>query len=265
MVSLATKAKIAASLRGNKNAYRGGPKKRLSHREKVANINARTKANKANLSDAQIRQRSAVAKRLRARARAEEAGISPRHSKPIPSPAAEAKSPESLEQKARLKGSVAKATVKKDVAAAPNTAPGANVRIGNGNAVYTLLRHHPDGTSEIQSKTEFNSRKARVDRVSTKRLVMAKFQPPEHQAANRTPSAKPTGADALGQQAPKARPNPMTDVARTTKLAQQYEQMHGTTALFKKWKDLLLAKNQTAETKAQAAGIKAYLDSKIKK
>jgi len=83
-VSLATKAKIAASLRGNKNAFRGGPKKRLSNREKVANINARTKANKLNLSDAQLRQRAAVAKRLRARARAEEAGIKPNHAKPIP-------------------------------------------------------------------------------------------------------------------------------------------------------------------------------------
>jgi hypothetical protein len=86
VASAATKAKISASLRGNKNAYRGGPKKRLTAREKVANINARTKANKVNLSDAQIRQRSAVAKRLRARARIEEANGNPLNSKGIPKP-----------------------------------------------------------------------------------------------------------------------------------------------------------------------------------
>lgn len=110
VLSGATKAKIAASLRGNKNAFRGGPKKqRLTQRQKVANINARTKANKANLSDAQIRQRSAVAKRLRARARAEEAGIQPAHSKPIPTPDTITQRDSKLRADAsRVRGSIAK-------------------------------------------------------------------------------------------------------------------------------------------------------------
>lgn len=86
VVSAATKAKISASLRGNKNAFRGGPRQKLSSRQKVANINARTKANRLNLSDAQLKQRAAVAKRLRARARAEEANGNPLNSKGIPTP-----------------------------------------------------------------------------------------------------------------------------------------------------------------------------------
>jgi hypothetical protein len=67
-VSAATKAKISASLRGNKNAFQGGPKK-LTAREKVANINARNKG----LSPEQSARRTAVAKKLRAQARREEA------------------------------------------------------------------------------------------------------------------------------------------------------------------------------------------------
>jgi hypothetical protein len=114
-VSLATKAKIAASLRGNKNAYRGGPKKRtsgnkLTARQKVANINARTNQKKLQLNDAQIKQRQAVAKRLRARARAEEAGIKPEHSKPIPSPTTVTKEDSKIRaDTARAHGSIAKA------------------------------------------------------------------------------------------------------------------------------------------------------------
>jgi hypothetical protein len=109
VASAATKAKIAASLRGNKNAFRGGPKKRLTSREKVANINARTKANKVNLSDAQLRQRAAVAKRLRSRARAEEAGIKPDHSKPIPTPNTIAKRNVEVKENASLaKNKIAK-------------------------------------------------------------------------------------------------------------------------------------------------------------
>lgn len=73
-LSAATKLKIARSLKGNKNAFRGGPKKSgLSTRQKIANINAATKAKKANLSSDQIARRQAVAKRLRAQARREEA------------------------------------------------------------------------------------------------------------------------------------------------------------------------------------------------
>lgn len=69
-VSLSTRLKIAASLKGNKNAYKGGPKKKLTAREKVANINARK--NSANLSTEQRLRREKVAKRLRAEARKEE-------------------------------------------------------------------------------------------------------------------------------------------------------------------------------------------------
>lgn len=118
-VSAATKAKIAASLRGNKNAFRGGPKQRLTQRQKVANINAHTRENKANLSDAQLRQRSAVAKRLRARARAEEAGIQPAHSKPIPTPDTITQRDSKLRADAsRVRGSIAKAETK---SAGPNS------------------------------------------------------------------------------------------------------------------------------------------------
>jgi hypothetical protein len=107
VLSAGTKAKISASLRGNKNAYRGGPKKRLTSREKVANINARTKQNKVNLSDAQIRQRSAVAKRLRARARIEEANGNPLNSKGIPKPSTiEKRDVEVKENVARAKNKV---------------------------------------------------------------------------------------------------------------------------------------------------------------
>lgn len=73
-LSAATKLKIARSLKGNKNAFSGGPKKSpLSTRQKIANINAATKAKKANLSSDQIARRASVAKRLRAQARREEA------------------------------------------------------------------------------------------------------------------------------------------------------------------------------------------------
>lgn len=72
-LSAVTKLKIARSLKGNKNAFKGGPKARLSTRQKIANINAATKAKKANLSTDQIARRQAVAKRLRAQARREEA------------------------------------------------------------------------------------------------------------------------------------------------------------------------------------------------
>lgn len=114
VVSAATKAKIAASLRGNKNAFRGGPRQRLNSRQKVANINAHTKANRLNLSDAQLKQRAAVAKRLRARARAEEAGIKPDHAKPIPTPATiEKRDVEVRENVARAKQSVPKLEQKK--------------------------------------------------------------------------------------------------------------------------------------------------------
>jgi hypothetical protein len=70
-VSLATRLKIAASLKGNKNAYRGGPKARLSTRDKVANINAMAK--RPGLSAEQKSRRAKVAMRLRAQARKEEA------------------------------------------------------------------------------------------------------------------------------------------------------------------------------------------------
>lgn len=72
-LSAATKLKIARSLKGNKNAFKGGSKARLSTRQKIANINASTKAKKANLSSDQIARRQSVAKRLRAQARREEA------------------------------------------------------------------------------------------------------------------------------------------------------------------------------------------------
>lgn len=72
-LSAATRLKISRSLRGNKNAFSGGPKKKLSTRDKIANINAATKAKKANLSSDQIARRQSVAKRLRAQARREEA------------------------------------------------------------------------------------------------------------------------------------------------------------------------------------------------
>lgn len=72
-LSAVTKLKIARSLKGNKNAFKGGPKARLSTRQKIANINASTKAKKANLSSDQIARRQSVAKRLRAQARREEA------------------------------------------------------------------------------------------------------------------------------------------------------------------------------------------------
>jgi hypothetical protein len=72
-VSVATRAKISRALKGNKNAFQGGSKPRLSTRQKIANINAAAKAKKANLSSDQIARRQAVAKRLRAQARREEA------------------------------------------------------------------------------------------------------------------------------------------------------------------------------------------------
>jgi hypothetical protein len=72
-LSAATKLKISRALRGNKNAFSGGSKRKLSTREKIANINANTKAKKANLSSDQIARRQSVAKRLRAQARREEA------------------------------------------------------------------------------------------------------------------------------------------------------------------------------------------------
>lgn len=73
-LSAATRLKISRSLKGNKNAFSGGPKKSpLSTRQKIANINAATKAKKANLSSDQVARRAAVAKRLRAQARREEA------------------------------------------------------------------------------------------------------------------------------------------------------------------------------------------------
>lgn len=72
-LSAATKLKIARSLKGNKNAFKGGPKAKLTTRQKIANINAAAKANKAKLSSDQIARRQSVAKRLRAQARREEA------------------------------------------------------------------------------------------------------------------------------------------------------------------------------------------------
>lgn len=149
-LSVTTKLKIAASLKGNKNAYRGGPKKRLTTRQQVANINARSKANKAKLSDAQLRQRQSVAKRLRARARSEEAGISPNHTKAIPSPAAEDKSPKSLESKARVHGAVNRATVKKD----PASAPIASGRHGSSSDVIAASKARRDSSKSNAARYE---------------------------------------------------------------------------------------------------------------
>lgn len=105
--SAATKAKISLSLKGNKNAFRGGPKRKLTAREKVANINARTTVNKARLSDEQLVRRRKVAQRLRVQARKDEAGQSS-HSTPLPTPAHPAPKQviEDRETKAVAKGSV---------------------------------------------------------------------------------------------------------------------------------------------------------------
>jgi hypothetical protein len=74
-VSAATKAKISAALVGNKNAFQGGPREKLTKRTQVSNINARTKAKAAAglLTPEQLSRRQAVAKRLRSQARREEA------------------------------------------------------------------------------------------------------------------------------------------------------------------------------------------------
>ena len=74
-VSAVTRAKISAALVGNKNAFQGGPKQKISKRTQVSNINSRTreKAAAGLLTADQVARRQAVAKRLRHQARREEA------------------------------------------------------------------------------------------------------------------------------------------------------------------------------------------------
>jgi hypothetical protein len=67
-LSAATRAKISASLIGNKNAKRNG----LPTRQKVANINAALRVKRDSLSTEQIQHRQKVAQRLRTQARKEE-------------------------------------------------------------------------------------------------------------------------------------------------------------------------------------------------
>lgn len=109
----ATRAKISASLKGNKNAFQGGPKRKLTAREKVANINSRAAAKKMNLSDEQLVRRRKVAQRLRVQARKEEAGQSSR-STPLPTP--DRPSPQQTardtEARARAKGSIPQGDMK---------------------------------------------------------------------------------------------------------------------------------------------------------
>ena len=114
--SAATKAKISASLKGNKNAFRGGPKKPLTTRDKVANINAAAKRKQFNLTPEQLERRRKVAQRLRGIARKEEAGIVPARSKSIPKP----NGPDPVHaqddaiEKANIRGSLAHQPVKSD-------------------------------------------------------------------------------------------------------------------------------------------------------
>jgi hypothetical protein len=171
VLSATTKAKIAASLRGNKNAYSGGPKKRLTSREKVANINARTKANKLNLSDAQIRQRTAVAKRLRARARTEEAGIKPDHSKSIPTPSTITQRDSKLRADAsRMKGSIAKAETKSVGRTEPRRDPEA------ARAAQARQNRDMANTKEARRRVENARKQGTITTVSKEKLGLERAQ-----------------------------------------------------------------------------------------
>lgn len=118
VLSASTKAKISQSLKGNKNAFTGGPqvRQKLSTRQKVANINASTKNKGSVLTSDQMARRRAVAQRLRGVARKEEsAGINPAHSTPIPKPnGPDPKDSKGAEIRARGKGKLAATTAKKD-------------------------------------------------------------------------------------------------------------------------------------------------------
>jgi hypothetical protein len=106
VVSMATRIKISRSLKGNRNAYRGGPKAKLTARQKVANINSAITKKKGTLSQAQLENRRKAAQRLRAAARREEAGIKPNapSTKPLPTPASVKSDPDVQEARDRAKG-----------------------------------------------------------------------------------------------------------------------------------------------------------------
>jgi hypothetical protein len=143
ILSAATKAKISASLKGNKNAYSGGPKKvskprkPLTARQKVANINAAAKKKKMTLSPDAIERRRKVAQRLRTVARQEEAGISPAHSKPIPKPnRPDPSDPEREEIQVRIKGKLKGAVIVNN--------GGGPMHLGSGNQYNTTQKSTRD-------------------------------------------------------------------------------------------------------------------------
>jgi hypothetical protein len=155
ILSAATKAKISASLKGNKNAYSGGPKrvnkprKPLSTRQKVANINAAAKKKKMTLSPDQIERRRKVAQRLRGIARQEEAGISPAHSKPIPKPnRPDPADTEREEIRVRVRGQIKGATVKN------NKGP---MHLGSGDQFNNGVKQPKSGTNSKAKKVAKNN------------------------------------------------------------------------------------------------------------
>lgn len=73
VISAATRVKISRSLMGNRNAFKG---RKLTTREKVANINNAKNKKRLVLSDEQLQRRAKVAQRLRSQARKEEGHVS---------------------------------------------------------------------------------------------------------------------------------------------------------------------------------------------
>jgi hypothetical protein len=143
----------------------------LTQRQKVANINARTKANKANLSDAQIRQRSAVAKRLRARARAEEAGIQPAHSNAIPTANTITQRDSKLRADAsRVRGSIAKSETKSAGRTEPRRDPEA------ARAAQVQQNRDMANTKEARRRVENARKQGTITTLSKEKLGLERAQ-----------------------------------------------------------------------------------------
>jgi hypothetical protein len=220
ILSAATKAKISASLKGNKNAYSGGPKKvrkPLTARQKVANINAASKKKKMTLSPDAIERRRKVAQRLRTVARAEEAGIKPAHSKPIPK--VKGPDPSDLdgpEIRVRVKGKLKGATI------VGNKGP---IHVGSGdqfnNGVKQPKGPQPSKAAKKVAKNNSGNTVVVGNRDGSTTVI--------HTDANSTVIIN--GKNQVSVKKPKSGPD-MT--ARNNVVAANFYAMHGTAGLEKK-------------------------------
>lgn len=139
-VSMSTRLKISAGLKGNKNAFRGGPKAKLSTRDKIANINA---SNKAHLTPDQRARRSSVAKRLRAQARKEE---SIGKANPTPLAGVANKTPAMVRDTKRGRGEIPKFTDEKPITK-PTTMAAAPTKVQPARQMSDAEKWHADANA----------------------------------------------------------------------------------------------------------------------